>query len=174
MLRIKCVTLSLVVLILLLNLTSCYHRGYLPLPSPNQMILHYKSGEEKIFLPDDEFRVLLECISSDIWVVGGSPIHCACYQEGEEYRWQSEDYLRFVYDQETTLIPAHEDDQDQLDVTGLIFTPNANWEEYAGAELYYLESPDKTFKSYFDTSFYGNHGATPYYPPLADLFEQLK
>ena len=69
--------------------------------------------------------------------------HLLCMlSRGKEYRWRNEDYLRFVYDRETTLIPAHEDDQDQLYVTGIIFTPHANWEEYAGSELYYLESPE--------------------------------
>ena len=175
MMKRKYVHLSLVVIILLLNVTSCYHRGYLPLPEPSWMVLHYKTGEERIFLPDDEeFAMLLECLSNDIWAVGSSPIHCACYQEGEEYRWQNEDYLNLLYNQETTLIPSYKDIQSELTVTGIIFTPNANWEEYHSAELYYLESPDKTFKSYFDTSSYGGHGQTPYYPPLAELFDQLK
>ena len=169
----KSLILVIIMILLALNLSSCHYHGYLPLPKPDQMILHYKTGEEKQFSPNDEqFEALFECVSTDLWIIGSSPIYCACYHEGEEYRWQQEDYLRLVYNQEATLIEPYQEIPEGLTVTSIIFTPNANWEEYDynPNERYYLETPDEMFKSYFDTS----DKNAPYYPPLAELFDQLK
>ena len=172
--------LFLFVILLMVTMSSCYHRGYLPLSQPDQMVLHYKDGKEKIFFPgDEEFKKLFECVSTDLWVVGSSPIYYAWNDEELLYSWKNEDYLHLIYHEETTIIESYPywlepDDPDknwqtEYIITGIIFTPNMEGEEY-----YYLETPEGIIRTPFDGSVSTGHLGTPYYPPLSDLFDELR